>query len=162
MKRSISGITIFLLLAACAGGGGSSAPSSGGSSATIIGYAYTTVQNGSPSNPGSIATTAIYSDGSVEGVPTTVATTDSGGGELLLVKVSGIYYLFQTNQSANTLSSWKVSSAGNSLAKIGSYSPESGCSPGSLAVNKTDTVLYLGCGNGGIDTFTIQSMPTDP
>lgn len=159
MKRLIllTEVMTFFLLAACAGGGGGSAPSTGGSSATIIGYAYTTVQNGPRSNPGNIDATAIYSDGSVDGSPTTVASTDSGGGNLLSVKFSGTYYLFQTNPSANTISSWKVSSAGNSLAKIGSYSPESGCSPESLAVNKTNTVLYLGCGNGGIDTFAINA-----
>jgi len=153
----LTGMTVFLLLTSCAGGGGGGGTGGSGSTKTVIGYAFTTVQNGSPSLPGNIDATAIYSDGSVGGSPTTVATTDSGGGNLLLVKLSGTYYLFQTNQSANTVSAWKVSPSGNSLTKVGSYYGESGCSPDSLAANSSGTELFLGCGNGGIDTFTINT-----
>lgn len=157
MKRliTLTGMIFLLFLTGCGGGGGGS--TSSGSTKTVIGYVFTTIQNGSPSVPGNIETTAIYSDGSVEGSPSSVATTDSGGGNLLLMKISATYYLLQTNASANTVSSWKVSSSGNALTKVGSYTGESGCSPGSLAISKTGTELFVGCGNGGIDTFTINS-----
>jgi len=156
MKRLFMIAGMAVLLTACAGGGSGGGSDPSGSSKTVIGYAYTVIQSGDSSPTGILEATAVYSDGSVDGTGTSVATTDSGGGNLLLVTISGTNYIFKTNGGADTVSSYKVA-AGNSITKIGSYSDDTGCGPFSLATNKTGTELFVGCTAGGIDTFMINS-----
>ena len=125
------------------GGGSTGGENAGGSSKKIIGYAFTT---------GPLQETAIYSDGSVEGVGTTLA---SGSGNLISLTVSGNNYLFQPNAS-DGITAWKVSNSG-SISQVGSYNDASGCGPDNLAINPSKTELFVGCSNGGIDTFNINS-----
>lgn len=142
-------LVLSLLLSSCAAGGGGTGGSGGGTGATgskktVIGYAFTT---------GPFQKTAVYSDGSVDGVGTSIA---DGGGTLLLVTVSGKNFIVETGNVVDGITVWAVSSSGN-VSQVGSYLDSSGCGPGRLAANKTGTEIFVGCGNGGIDTFTINS-----
>jgi hypothetical protein len=140
----VGGLIILLILSSCAGGGGAGGGNTGGTSNKIIGYAFTT---------GPFQKTAVYSDGSVEGVGTEIA---SGGGNLLSISISGKTFMFETGNVVDGITVWQVSSTGN-VSQLGSYLDSSGCAPGSLATSKTGTELFVGCGNGGIDTFTINA-----
>ena len=136
----------LLLFSSCAAGGGTGGGSTGnavGASKKIIGYAFTT---------GPLQETAIYSDGSVDGVGTTLA---SGSGNLISLNLSGSNFLLQPNAS-DGITVWKVSNSG-SISQVGSYNDASGCGPDNLAINPSKTELFVGCSNGGIDTFTINS-----
>ena len=96
--------------------------------------------------------TAIYSDGSVDGTGTEIA---SGGGNIISVSVSGKNFIIETGNVSNGVTSWEVSSTG-SVTQVGSYSDSSGCGPKSLAATKNGTELFVGCTYGVIDTFTIN------
>lgn len=76
---------------------------------------------------------------------------------MVLLKISGSHFIFEVNLASNTVSSYQVSTSGTSATKIGSYSTESGCGPISLTSNPGNTVIYVGCQDGGIDTYTINS-----
>lgn len=136
---------MLLILSSCAGGGGSGGGTGAtGSTKTVIGYVFTT---------GPLLENAVYSDGSIDEIPTTL-TSGTGVGNLLPVKIGTGYFLFQTDASANQVISFKVANTG-SVSEIGSY-PDS-CSPSNLAMTPAKTELFVGCSNGAIDTFTINS-----
>ena len=146
MKKLL--ILILLLLSSCAGGGSSGGETGTGASAgskkTVIGYIFSTP----------LLENALYSDGSVDGSPTSL-TSGTGTGNLLAVAIAGTgNILFQTNASANDVISWKVFKNGT-VSQIGTYNDEPGCSPESLAATKTE--LFVGCQYGGIDSFTINA-----
>ncbi len=135
----------LLFLSGCAGGGASGGGTGGsGPTKKVIGYAFTT---------GPFQKTAVYSDGSVDGAGTSIS---NGGANLLVVSVSGKNFIVETGNVVDGITVWEVSSSGG-VSQVGSYLDSSGCSPGSLAANKTGTELFVGCANGGIDTFTINS-----
>ena len=146
MKRLImlTGMMTFFLLASCAGGGSGGGADPSGPTKTVIGYVFTT---------GPLQKTAVYSDGSVDGIGTPIA---NGGGTLLLVTVSGKNFLIETGNVVGGITVWQVSPSGG-VSQLGSYSDSSGCGPDILAANKTGTEIFVGCANGGIDTFTINA-----
>lgn len=140
----MAGMLILLIFSGCAGGGGGGGTGGSGSTKTVIGYAFTT---------GPFQKTAVYSDGSVDGTGTSIA---NGGANLLGVTVSGKNFIIETGNVVDGITVWQISSSGG-VSQVGSYLDSSGCGPDSLAANKTGTELFVGCGNGGIDTFTINT-----
>ena len=133
----------LLFLSGCAGGGASGGGTGGsGPTKKVIGYAFTT---------GPFQKTAVYSDGSVDGAGTSIS---NGGANLLVVSVSGKNFIVETGNVVDGITVWEVSSSGG-VSQLGSYYDSSGCGPDSLAANGTE--LFVGCANGGIDTFTINS-----
>lgn len=164
----LAGMTVFLLLSACggggsgAGGGGSGAGGGGtgtsGPSKTVAGYAYT-IQSPSSSSPGELMYNAVYSDGSIgqEAVLVDVTPATSGNATMSLTqgKINGTTYLFVASGAAATVASYSLSGNGTSATLINSVS--TGQVPMSLAVNSTGSVLYVGCMNGSIYTYSISS-----
>ena len=138
------GLVILLILSSCAGGGSGGGTGASGSTKTVIGYVFTT---------GPLQKTAIYSDGSVAGSGTSIS---NGGANLLGVTFSGKNFLIETGNIVDGITVWGVGTTGG-LSQVGSYPDTSDCGPESLAINKTETELFVGCANGEIDTFTVNS-----